>query len=308
MEPRVVRFCTQTATHTIQLPKAAASYLLQFGTAEETKYILETLNGNIPQGLQNPVSIRPAAGSSPNAVEDQHSKQMQQGKGKGKSDLPPHVTLYVAGLPIGYTDDHLRDLFIQYGDVYSSKMLPVSGGKTTMAGFVRMPEFEGGWCVENLNNFQPEHGNFQNPLSVTVAKEQSDKGKGGMGKGFQFDTDESYSGSNGVSGFGKGDYADSFKGDMGKPWGGEKGDSWGNGNNVKSVFGSKGASWPSNKGAAGKDKGWGKEKGSDKGKSAKPDMTGETYSYGMDSNWGGGWGKGGGKNFPKGKGKKSGPY
>ena len=273
--------------------QAATQWLLQFSTAEETKYIHETLGGNIPQGLQNPVAIRPA-GSGQEAMEDQRSVQMLPGKGKGKTDFPPHVTLYVTGLPLGSNEDSLREFFVQYGDVYSSKVLPVSGGKSTMAGFVRMPEFEGGWCVENLNNFQPE--GYSMPLQVTFPKDSPDKGMGKGGMANKGDH-EAYAMSNGGSAFGKGDYTD-FKGDSSKSWN-DKG-AWGNGhdaNEVKSVFsGGKGSwSWDkgSSKGAAqGKDsKGWGKEKGSDKG------------NWGWDS----GWGKGCGK-ATKGKGKKPGPY
>eukprot|EP00439_Symbiodinium_sp_Y106_P041230 s3265_g5.t1 len=272
---------------------AATQWLLQFSTAEETKYIHETLGGNIPQGLQNPVAIRPA-GSGQEAMEDQRSVQMLPGKGKGKTDFPPHVTLYVTGLPLGSNEDSLREFFVQYGDVYSSKVLPVSGGKSTMAGFVRMPEFEGGWCAENLNNFQPE--GYSMPLQVTFPKDSPDKGMGKGGMANKGDH-EAYAMSNGGSAFGKGDYTD-FKGDSSKSWN-DKG-AWGNGhdaNEVKSVFsGGKGSwSWDkgSGKGAAqGKDsKGWGKEKGSDKG------------NWGWDS----GWGKGCGK-ATKGKGKKPGPY
>ena len=31
---------------------------IRFASVEEAKYICETLNGNIPQGLQNPLSIK----------------------------------------------------------------------------------------------------------------------------------------------------------------------------------------------------------------------------------------------------------
>ena len=215
-----------------------------------------------------------------------------QGKGKSKADIP-QLTLYVTGLPANSTEDSLRDFFVQYGDVYSSKVLPPSG-KSTRAGFIRMAQVEAEWAIENLNNFQPE--GYPGPLTVTYPKDHSDKGKG---KGYQFDASSM---SNGGAAFGKGDYADSFKGDAGKSWGGEKGESWGNGTDVKSVFNSGPKGMWSSKGAPqGKEKGWGKDKGMDKGKSAKSEMAG------WDGNYGGCWGKGGGKTFAKGKSKK-GPY
>ena len=269
--------------------EAGAAWLLQFGTADETKYILETLNGNIPQGLHNPVAIRPA-GAGPAGDTSAHTGA--PGKGKGKSE----VTLHVTGLPLGSTDESLYNFFVQYGDVYSSKILPVSGGGS-MEGALRMPEFEGGWCMENLNNFQPE--NFPGPLSVTYPKDRSDRGKGGMGMS---------------NGSGTGDFFESLAGDPGRSWSAEN--AWGNGTDLmKSVFSGGKGPWPWDKGAVkgaaqGKElgpKGWGKEKGADKGKSAKSaktDVGGDAY-WGWESDWGG-WGKGG--KSAKGKGKKPGPY
>lgn len=186
---------------------------MKFGSNEEAKYILDTLNGNIPQGLQKPLSIkyasdqamggseegdwqcplcsninfrrrencnrcgapRPAHLSSPPPAAPATAKGC--GGKPGRTETPPNIQLYVAGLPMGTTEDTLKQFFFQYGEVYHSKVLQPTGGKTVMSGFVRMPEFEAQWCIENLNDFQPE--GFPGPLTVQYAKDKETGKKGG---------------------------------------------------------------------------------------------------------------------------------
>ncbi|CAJ1399109.1 unnamed protein product [Effrenium voratum] len=193
--------------------KGDAAGYIRFASVEEAKYILETLNGNIPQGLQTPLSIKYAgdrAGSggadgteegdwqcelcsnmnfrrrdycnictSPRpphlAPPPMPAKGKGKAKGPGGSDLPPNINLYVSGLPIGATEETVKSFFIQYGEVFNSKVLPVTAGKNTVAGFVRMAEFEAKWCLENLNGFQPE--GFSVPLQVAFAKDKVEDGK-----------------------------------------------------------------------------------------------------------------------------------
>jgi len=314
-------------------PGQAVEALVGVGKAASA-WLVQNLNGNIPQGMSTPVTIQlvPAEAPSAEKTEPRHEQayqmvpaygtgQMQQeesqyGKGKGKSDIPPHVTLHISGLPSGLTEENVSTFFEQYGDVYNIRLEPPSAGKMGLTAIIRMPEFEGQWCVENLNNFQPD--NFPGPIGVSFPI--ADKGKGGAGKGFDHGMGEAYSMNGGSTLYGKGEYGDGFskgsKGDLSKSWG-EKGDgNWDNGSDVKSVFGgpSKGTnawSWGdkgSSKGSGGKEKGWGKEKGfAPKGKGGKTDGS-DSWNWGTENSYGGSWGKGYGKSPSKGKGKKPGPY
>ena len=59
---------------------------------------------------------------------------------QGGSDLPPNINLYVSGLPIGATEETVKSFFIQYGEVFNSKVLPVTAGKNTVAGSAQSTE------------------------------------------------------------------------------------------------------------------------------------------------------------------------
>lgn len=187
---------------------------MKFGSNEEAKYILDTLNGNIPQGLQKPLSIKYASdraglGGSDGTEEGDwqcelcsnmnfrrrdycnictnprpaHLAHVKGGCGgtpmmtKPRTETPPNIQLYIAGLPLGTTEEALKQFFLQYGEVYHSKVLPPGPGKTVQSGFVRMPEYEAHWCIENLHHFQPE--GFPGPMTVQYAKDKETGKKGG---------------------------------------------------------------------------------------------------------------------------------
>lgn len=235
---------------------------IQFASVEEAKYILDTLNGNIPLGWQRPLSMKYVgdkvglgAADGPEQGDwqcplcnnvnfrrrevcnmcgqprpEHLAPPISNGKGatmapaiRMRTELPPNLQLYINGLPVGSTEESLKMFFIQYGDVYQSKVLPLGPGKSTVAGFVRMPEFEGKWCIENLDGFQPE--GYPGPLTVTYARDKTVEGKGEkggfMGKGPKGDDFK------GLKGFdAKGDFA--WKGEEKGKGKGEKGDwSWG---------------------------------------------------------------------------------
>eukprot|EP00438_Fugacium_kawagutii_P001334 Skav226318 [mRNA] locus=scaffold3301:607650:608999:- [translate_table: standard] len=190
---------------------------MKFGSDEEAKYIFDTLNGNIPQGMQKPLSIKYASdraglGGSDGTEEGDwqcplcsnmnfrrrdfcnicgyprpahlaHTKPASAPMGQHYNERPPNIQLYITGLPMGTTEESLRQFFFQYGEVYHAKALAPGPGKTVQSGFVRMPELEAQWCIENLHQFQPE--GFPGPLTVEYArdKESGKKGgpKGGMG-------------------------------------------------------------------------------------------------------------------------------
>ena len=139
---------------------------MKFGSNEEAKYILDTLNGNIPQGLQKPLSIKYAVTGlvwvAQNGTEEgdwqcelcsnmnfrrrdycnictnprpAHLAHVKGGCGgtpmmtKPRTETPPNIQLYIAGLPLGTTEEALKQFFLQYGEVYHSKVLPPGRAK-----------------------------------------------------------------------------------------------------------------------------------------------------------------------------------
>jgi hypothetical protein len=164
--------------------KPDATGFVRMASSHEAQYVIDALNGNIPQGLPvtKPLVIKYAG----QRVEGNESAGC---KGGGKSSQSmqqapaaqgPCVNLYLTGLPLTLSQDDVRQFFAQYGTVHSAKILPPSANRPTAPGFCLMDEIGGKWCVENLNGFQPD--GFTVPISVSIAQDKNGKGKGGAGQ------------------------------------------------------------------------------------------------------------------------------
>jgi RNA recognition motif-containing protein len=81
--------------------------------------------------------------------------------------------MYVSNLSFHTDDDSLKTLFAQFGNVTSAKVIKDrETGKSRGFGFVEMDIVaEGQAAMKSLNNKEIEG----RPLSVTVAKEKSDR-------------------------------------------------------------------------------------------------------------------------------------
>lgn len=82
--------------------------------------------------------------------------------------------LFVAGLPMDYNEERVKDLFSQYGTVTQCKLLPDQPGKNDKAALVRFQdENQAKWMVQNM------HGNIPvgmtTPLIVRYAGERGGK-------------------------------------------------------------------------------------------------------------------------------------
>jgi cold shock CspA family protein len=100
---------------------------------------------------------------------------------------PPSDNLFIAGLPFGFSEDMVWQLFGQYGPVTSVRVLPTTG-KPDTAVMVRFADSHMAvWMVENLNGNIPV--GLTSPITVKFAQ-SAGQGKAG-GKGFTSDTGKS---------------------------------------------------------------------------------------------------------------------
>jgi len=90
----------------------------------------------------------------------------------------------VKGLPVDTTNESCQNIFAQYGNVTSAKVLPVAFGKTAAAAFVIMATVdEAKWIVENVNGNVPQGLSTAIEIIFATPREERNGGKGGKGKG-----------------------------------------------------------------------------------------------------------------------------
>mmetsp|Transcript_36049 Transcript_36049/g.54349 ORF Transcript_36049/g.54349 Transcript_36049/m.54349 type:complete len:409 (+) Transcript_36049:104-1330(+) len=172
-------------------PDTAA--LVRMSTLDEAKWLVENLNGNIPQGLAEPINVRYAEGRRAKGAEKgawgapaggdwgwgapQH--HAPAGAAPWGSESAPNTNLYMKGLPNETTEGLLRSIFQPYGEVTSIKVLPsAQGGINSTAALVQMGSLtEATWLVENVNNNIPE--GLHSPIQIKYANSQKGNGKGG---------------------------------------------------------------------------------------------------------------------------------
>ncbi len=94
------------------------------------------------------------------------------------------MNIYVSGLNYKLTNDELRILFEQYGEVSSAKIInDRTTGQSRGFGFVEMPE-GGQNAIDSLNGTSV----LEKTISVTVARPQTERKS--------FDSKRSYGGNN----------------------------------------------------------------------------------------------------------------
>ena len=92
------------------------------------------------------------------------------------------MNIYVSNLSFHTTEEDLRAMFAKYGEVSSAKIImDRETNRSRGFGFVEMPSDENGKeAMEALNN--KEVGG--RAMSVSVAREKTDRGAGGGGGSF----------------------------------------------------------------------------------------------------------------------------
>eukprot|EP00928_Gymnodinium_smaydae_P094309 TRINITY_DN789_c0_g1_i2.p1 TRINITY_DN789_c0_g1~~TRINITY_DN789_c0_g1_i2.p1 ORF type:complete len:364 (-),score=98.92 TRINITY_DN789_c0_g1_i2:86-1177(-) len=208
------------------------SAIISFGSVEEATWVVNNLNGNIPQGMTAPVTVsykqQKGAGKGwQGGGYGGYGKGMDMGMGmgapKGKGVDTPADSLFIGDLPADCDDERLKSVFNNYGTVVSHHFTPpgTSGKKACIVTFGSVEEAT--WIVQNLNGNIPQ--GFTEPIVARYKNRNNNKGKGG-GWDAGWGGDASW-GKGGDAGWGKGDKGGWGGWDAG--WGaGDKG-GWGAG-------------------------------------------------------------------------------
>jgi RNA recognition motif-containing protein len=94
--------------------------------------------------------------------------------------IPSMTTLYVGNLPFSATEDEVRGLFQEHGQVDSVKIInDRETGRPRGFGFVDMPSGDAQKAVASLNGFEMNG----RPLRVNEARERAPRGTGPGGGG-----------------------------------------------------------------------------------------------------------------------------
>lgn len=80
--------------------------------------------------------------------------------------------MFVAGFPVGATEDQISGILGQYGNVMSVKILPSNMNKNDTAALIRMQDHkQAKWMVDNMNNSMVPRG-LTGPITVRFANSQ----------------------------------------------------------------------------------------------------------------------------------------
>lgn len=196
---------------------AKSSALLRFGSVAEAQWLVDNLNGNLAEGLEEPIIVRFA--NSPSAKGDKGDKGWGKGGDKGKSapawsapaagGAPGRSdNLWIGDLPSDFTQEQLTEVFTAYGTVVQCRVLPVKQEGSPLCAMVRFSSVdEASWIVDNLN------GNIAEGMDTPIAVRHANQGKqdgGSWGKAAAAEAP-----SKGASPYGKGGYKAPAKGGKG---------------------------------------------------------------------------------------------
>lgn len=157
-----------------KMPGQKGAAILRFSTSEEAKWLVDNVNGSVPQGLQGPVVVK-----------------YKEEKGKGgmakgawtpaAAPAGPIDTVFIGDLPAEMDDTKLNEIFGMYGNITTAKCLPPKPGSSKGAALVQFSTVdEAKWFVENLNGNIPE--GLTTPVMVKFKSPPPGKGGGDYGK------------------------------------------------------------------------------------------------------------------------------
>lgn len=175
--------------------------LVRFASVEEATSILQTLNGSVPTGLDEPVQVKFAAKKDPtkgggaagmgatgaqkggygqwaggvipptNAVSPYGNPAAAKGGTPGSWGEPEiSDNIYVQGLPAGTTEESLQQTFMEFGNIKSIKLLPSKGPDAPCAALIRYDSSETAKLTKEILNGQTPEG-FPSPLVVRYANQ-----------------------------------------------------------------------------------------------------------------------------------------
>jgi RNA recognition motif-containing protein len=157
--------------------------LIRFSSVQEATTVKDMLNGNIPEGLNQPITIKYKAGG-----DNSGGGGGTPGKGKGKGQTTvdwetPSDNLYVMGLPIEVDDATVRQVFGVYGSIAQCKVMAPREGVNDKVALIRYSSFEEAKTVkETLNGMIPQ--GLSTPVTIKFKAGSSDGAGGGRAPGF----------------------------------------------------------------------------------------------------------------------------
>lgn len=144
-------------------PGGKASALVRFGSVDEATWVVNNLNGNLAEGLQEPVVVRFANGSGGAAPPQQQAAFAAPVKPQNSGD-----NVFVGDLPSDITSELVKSVFSAYGTVVQCRAMPPKGAGGKSSALVRFASHEEAkWVVDNLNGNLAE--GLQEPVVVRFA-------------------------------------------------------------------------------------------------------------------------------------------
>ncbi|KAL8610123.1 hypothetical protein ACOMHN_024589 [Nucella lapillus] len=166
--------------------KDLVSLCQQYGTITSTKAIIDqTTNKCKGYGF---VDFENSA-SAERAVNHLQSQGIQAQMAKQQEQDP--TNLYIANLPLGFSEKHLENLFKDYGTVISTRILRKPDGTSRCVGFARMESRDK--CDTIITTFNNKHVQGAPPQSEPLLVKFADSGnkkKSQQQKMFQVWTDD----------------------------------------------------------------------------------------------------------------------
>jgi len=159
--------------------------LVRFASAESAQRAIEAVNGTVPAGFKDPLTVQyakekepshslPAFGlprSSPVSYSPYGGTFSSQFPPSFGSDSDGGINLYITGLPESFSKLELDGLFAPYARVLGSRILKTTAGTTKGVSFVRLETHEGALAaIQALNGSVPPKGT--DPIGVKLAKNQ----------------------------------------------------------------------------------------------------------------------------------------
>merc|ERR1719453_551810 len=162
--------------------------MVRFGSVDMATWVVENLNGNIPEGMMEPIQCRYAnAPGSKGKGDGKGGKDWSApypggggggwaGGGKGGKPTPePSDNVWVGDLPVGTEKNDLNNIFEAYGQVSECRMLPGRDPSAKPCAMIRFASVDmATWVVENLNGNIPQ--GLSEPITVRFANSSGAKG------------------------------------------------------------------------------------------------------------------------------------
>merc|ERR1719491_1504356 len=156
--------------------------MVRFASVEMATWIVDNINGNIPEGLSEPVQVRFAndnkgggKGKDKGGGARVEPYGAQRGGGKAGPNVPSD-NVWVGDLPVGAAQTDLATIFEPYGQIVNSRMLPGRDPAAKPCAMIRFASVDmATWVVENLN------GNIPQGLDAAIIVRFANSSGGGKG-------------------------------------------------------------------------------------------------------------------------------